>query len=79
MIINIKRFVYYCRVKSAVRQAKRLHKLTKRHYYVIQLNHKINVLDRRQINSMVDAGIFVKSMKEDVTLQKFAIYNTKIA
>lgn len=74
---QLKRIFYYFRVKSAVRQAKRLHKISNRRYYVLQLARKPMVLNRTQINRMVDSGVLAKSMRDFYTLQKYCIYITK--
>lgn len=73
---QLKRIIYYFRVKSAVRQAKRLHKLTKKQYFVLQIHKKIRVYDRRQINYLVDAGVLAKSMREYHTLLKYCLFVT---
>ena len=73
---QILRLIYYLRVKAAVTQAKRLHKLTKKQYFVLQIHKKIRVYDRRQINYLVDAGVLAKSMREYHTLLKHCLFVT---
>lgn len=73
---QIQRIIYYLRVKSAVRQAKRLHKLTKKQYFVLQIHKKIRVYDRLQIKYLVDAGVLAKSMREYHTLLKYCLFVT---
>lgn len=74
---QLKRIIYYLRVKAAVTQAKRLHKLTKKQYFVLQIHKKIRVYNRRQINYLVEARVLAKSMRNFYTLQKYCIYITK--
>lgn len=73
---QIQRIIYYLRVKSAVRQAKRMHRLTRKQYFVLQIHKKIRVYDRRQINYLVDAGVLAKSMREYHTLLKYCLFVT---
>lgn len=73
---QISRLIYYLRVKAAVTQAKRLHKLTKKQYFVLQIHKKIRVYDRRQIKYLVDAGVLAKSMREYHTLLKYCLFVT---
>ena len=70
------RLIYYLRVKAAVMQAKRLHRLTKKQYFVLQIHKKIRVYNRRQINYLVEARVLAKSMREYHTLLKYCLFVT---
>ena len=73
---QIQRIIYYFRVKAAVRQAKRMHKLTRKQYFVLQIHKRIRVYNRQQIKYLVDAGVLAKSMREYHNLLKYCLYVT---
>lgn len=77
MFTTIKRLFHLIKVKSAVRQADRLHKATRRRYHVLQIGGRMRVYDRTQINYLVDCKVLDKRMKEFYFLQKHCIYITK--
>lgn len=77
LIIVYKRWRNRIRVKNAIRQANKMHKLTGKQFYVLQIFGKVRVYDRVRINLLVDRRVLSKKMKEAYYLQKVAIYYTK--
>ena len=67
----------YLRIKSAVKSAEKMHKLTKKQYYVIKVFNKIRVYDRAHINFMISQGVLSQRLKDAIQLKKIAIYYTK--
>lgn len=76
MIKILMRLWNYIRVKNAVVHANKMASKTNKKYYVLQINKKIHVLHRTQINYLVSKGVLRKSMKEIYTLNQMAIYYT---
>jgi hypothetical protein len=77
LVIVYKRWRNRIKVKSAIKQANRMHKMTKKQFYVLQIFGKIRVYDRVRINLLVDRKVLSKQMKSAIYLQKVAIYFTK--
>ena len=67
----------YVRVKSAIRHADKMHRLTGKRFYVIKVGGKIRVYDRIKINELVDLHIFKREMRNYLNLIRACIYHTK--
>ena len=72
-----KRLWNYFRVKSAIKNAQKLHKVTKKQYYVIKIHDKIRVYDRNRINLLIQHGVLSRRLKDAIELRKYCIYYTK--
>ena len=72
-----KRFTNYVAVKSAIRHADKMHRLTGKRFYVIKVANKIRVYDRNKINELVDLRIFKREMRDYYNLIRACIYHTK--
>ncbi len=77
LVIMYKRIRNRMKIKSAIKQANKMHMMTKKQFYVIQVFGKIRVYDRNRINLLVDRGVLSKQMKNALYLQKVCIYFTK--
>lgn len=67
----------YVQVKSAIRHADKMHRLTGKRFYVIKVANKIRVYDRNKIDELVQLGVFRKEMKDYLYLIHYCIYHTK--
>ncbi len=67
----------YVQVKSAIRHADKMHRLTGKRFYVIKVANKIRVYDRNKIDELVQLGVFRKEMKDYLYLIRYCIYHTK--
>lgn len=76
MIKIIIRFWNFIRVKNAIIYANKMHKRTKKRYYVLQIGGKIRVLTKTQIDYLVAKKVLRKSMQEYPVLAKMCIYHT---
>ncbi len=72
-----KRFMNYVRVKSAIRHADKMHRLTGKRYYVIKVGGRIRVYDRNKIDWLVDSRILTREMRDYYHLIRYCIYHTK--
>lgn len=77
MIDLCKRLIRFLRVRSAVRHADRMRKLTGKRHYVIQVFGKIRVYDRQHINMLIDRGVFSKRLRDFIELDRFCLYISK--
>ena len=48
------------RIKNAIKEANEMNKLTKRKYYVFQLNGKIQIMPKQDIKRLIAMRKFVK-------------------
>ncbi len=71
-----KRWHNYIRVKSAIKKADKMHSLTHKQYYVIQVFNRIRVYDRNQINYLIDYKILSPKLKDTIELRKYCLYFT---
>ena len=76
MIILWKRFINYLKVRSAVRQADRLHNKTNAKYYVLSIGHKLRALNRKQVNYLCDKGVLDKRLRKAYYLCQASLYYT---
>ena len=67
----------YVAVKSAIRHADRMHRLTGKRFYVIKAAGRIRVYDRNKIDELVRLGVFRKDMKDYLNVVRHCIYHTK--
>ena len=67
----------YVAVKSAIRHADRMHRLTGKRFYVIKAAGKVRVYDRAKIDELVRLGIFRKEMKDYLYIIRQCLYHTK--
>lgn len=67
----------YVRVKSAIRHADKMHRLTGKRYFVIKVGGKIRVYDRNKIDWLVDCRILTREMRDYYNLIRYCIYHTK--
>jgi len=72
-----KRIIKAIRLKSAINQANKLHKLTKKRQYVIQVFGKLRVYDRNRIDLLVHRKVLHKRLLSSIELTKTALYYTK--
>lgn len=77
MITLCKRLWRFILVRSAIRHADKMRKLTNKQHYVIQVANRIRVYDRIKINRLIDMGILRKELREAYCLRKFCIYYTR--
>jgi hypothetical protein len=77
LITIIKRTINYLAVKHAVRNANKLHKISKRRHYVIKIYGKVRVYDRAHINFLINEGVLHKKLRNWVELEKHCLYFTK--
>lgn len=67
----------YVQVKSAIRHADKMHRLTGKRFYVIKVGGRIRVYDRNKIDWLVDHRILKKEMRDYLYLIRVCIYHTK--
>lgn len=67
----------YVAVKSAIRHADRMHRLTGKRFYVIKAAGKIRVYDRTKIDELVRLRIFRREMNDYLYIIQNCIYHTK--
>lgn len=77
MMILFKRLANFIKVRSAVREANKLSKLTKKRHYVLKIFNKIRVYDRSHIDYLINEGILHQRLRNFRELQKICIYFTK--
>ena len=77
MMILFKRLVNFIKVRSAIREANKLSKLTKKRYYVLKIFNKIRVYDRSHIDYLINEGVLMQRLRDFRELQKICIYFTK--
>lgn len=73
----IKRIWNYYRIKSAIKTANKLHKISGKRQYVIKIFNKIRVYDRSHIGYLINEGVLSQRLRNAVELQKVCIYFTK--
>lgn len=69
----LRRLWNFIRVRSAVNTAKRFHKQTGKKYYILQINGKLHVLTRVQINYLIEKKVLCKRLRQDYFLRKYAL------
>ena len=67
----------YVAVKSAIRHADRMHRLTGKRVYVIKAAGKIRVYDRTKIDELVRLRIFRREMSDYFYIIQNCSYHTK--
>lgn len=67
----------YFRVKSAIKYANKMHKISRKRYYVIKIFNKVKVYDRTHIDFLINEGILHNKLRDFRELQKFSLYFTK--
>ena len=67
----------YVRVKNAIRHADKMHRLTRKRFFVIKVDDKVRVYDRAKIDELVRLGIFRKEMKDYLYIIRQCLYHTK--
>ena len=78
MIITVfKRLSNFIKVRSAIREANKMQKLTRKRYYVLKIFNKIRVYDRSHIDYLINEGILHQRLRSFAELQKICIYFTK--
>ena len=71
----IKDIIFAFRFKRAVKKADRFHHITHRKYMVLVINHKLEVLSKKELRKFIDNGIFRKGITVQNIEQK-ALYVT---
>ena len=66
----------YVQVKSAIRHADKMHRLTGKRFFVIKVDNKVRVYDRAKIDELVRLGIFRKEMKDYLYIIRQCLYHT---
>lgn len=73
----INRLKNYLQVRNAIRHANRMHKITRKRYYVIKIYNQIKTYDRAHIDYLINEGILHQRLRNFAELQKICIYFTK--
>ncbi len=56
----IKRLVFACRFKRAVKKADHFHHITHRKYMVLVINKRLEVLSKQELKKFIASGVFRK-------------------
>ena len=67
----------YVRVRSAIHHADKMHLLTGKRFYVIQIQNRLRVYDRNKVNYLIDCGILRKELRGAMELQRISLYYTR--